>query len=41
MGLGRAELVVGLKLLNWLKKPLSCSAEEAGVHTTPYFAKIS
>lgn len=31
MGLGRAELVVGLQLLNWLKKPLRWSAEEAGV----------
>lgn len=30
MGLGRAELVVGLQLLNWLKKPLRWSAEEAG-----------
>lgn len=42
MGLGGgAELVIGLQLLNWLKKPLRWSAEEAGVHTTPYFAKIS
>lgn len=38
---GGAELVIGLQLLNWLKKPLRWSAEEAGVHTTPYFAKIS